>query len=240
PRFPEHQQRKGEHDEKKQALGIHGDFREPGRGRRGATDDSGRAASARASRRAPCRAARALRARTRSTTDGSGSAFPAWGSPNSGNQRRGRTAACSPGSNETLFYFRQRGLGCSDADQDVAAAKARLMRPEQFPQPALHPVAIDRARKNALGNDQTEPRYAERMGPEGHAESGTSERRTAGEQRNDIGSPETQPSTVAPADAQTPSRARPFARRARITARPPRVRMRTRNPWVRFLRTTEG
>lgn len=39
---------------------------------------------------------------------------------------------------------------------------------------------------------------------------------------------------------QTESRARPRARRARITARPPRVRMRTRKPWVRFLRTTEG
>jgi hypothetical protein len=31
-----------------------------------------------------------------------------------------------------------------------------------------------------------------------------------------------------------------LARRARSTARPPRVRMRTRNPWVRFLRMTEG
>jgi len=37
-----------------------------------------------------------------------------------------------------------------------------------------------------------------------------------------------------------PSRARPFARRARITARPPRLRIRTRNPWVRLRRTTEG
>lgn len=39
---------------------------------------------------------------------------------------------------------------------------------------------------------------------------------------------------------QTPRRWRPLARRARITARPPRVRMRTRNPWVRLRRTTEG
>jgi hypothetical protein len=31
-----------------------------------------------------------------------------------------------------------------------------------------------------------------------------------------------------------------LARRARRIARPPRVRMRTRNPWVRFLRTVEG
>jgi hypothetical protein len=39
---------------------------------------------------------------------------------------------------------------------------------------------------------------------------------------------------------QTLSRARPFERRARITARPPRVRMRTRKPWVRLRRVTEG
>jgi hypothetical protein len=31
-----------------------------------------------------------------------------------------------------------------------------------------------------------------------------------------------------------------LARRARITARPPRVRMRTRKPWVRLRRTFEG
>ena len=38
----------------------------------------------------------------------------------------------------------------------------------------------------------------------------------------------------------TPSRERPLARRARITARPPRVRMRTRNPCVRLRRTLDG
>jgi len=38
----------------------------------------------------------------------------------------------------------------------------------------------------------------------------------------------------------TASLARPLARRARITARPPRVFMRTKNPCVRFLLITEG
>ena len=40
--------------------------------------------------------------------------------------------------------------------------------------------------------------------------------------------------------AQTESRARPFARRARITFRPPRVRMRTRKPCVRLRRVFDG
>ena len=41
-------------------------------------------------------------------------------------------------------------------------------------------------------------------------------------------------------NGQTLSRARPFARRARMTARPPRVFMRTRKPWVRWRRVFEG
>ena len=41
-------------------------------------------------------------------------------------------------------------------------------------------------------------------------------------------------------NCQTANRARPFALRARITALPPRVFMRTRNPWVLFLRVTDG
>jgi hypothetical protein len=41
-------------------------------------------------------------------------------------------------------------------------------------------------------------------------------------------------------EVQTPSRFRPLARRARMTERPPRVFMRTRKPWVRLRRVTEG
>jgi hypothetical protein len=40
--------------------------------------------------------------------------------------------------------------------------------------------------------------------------------------------------------AQTASRARPFARRARRTLRPPILFMRARKPCVRLRRTTEG
>jgi len=39
---------------------------------------------------------------------------------------------------------------------------------------------------------------------------------------------------------QTASRARPLARRALMTARPLRVFMRTRKPWVRLRRVTDG
>jgi hypothetical protein len=39
---------------------------------------------------------------------------------------------------------------------------------------------------------------------------------------------------------QTARRLRPLARRALITARPPRLFMRTRKPWVRARRTLEA
>ena len=42
------------------------------------------------------------------------------------------------------------------------------------------------------------------------------------------------------AGAQTARRLRPLARRALMTARPPRVFMRTRKPWVRARRVLEG
>src|SRR5699024_10448223 len=43
-----------------------------------------------------------------------------------------------------------------------------------------------------------------------------------------------------PRMGQTDSRLRPLARRALMTARPPRVFMRTRKPCVRLRRVTEG
>src|SRR5690606_32977233 len=43
-----------------------------------------------------------------------------------------------------------------------------------------------------------------------------------------------------PVRAQTARRLRPLARRALMTARPPRVFMRTRKPWVRARRVLEG
>lgn len=43
-----------------------------------------------------------------------------------------------------------------------------------------------------------------------------------------------------PCSGQTATRARPFARRALMTARPPAVFMRTRKPWVFLRRATDG
>lgn len=88
------------------------------------------------------------------------------------------TAACSLGTQEALFDFDEREFARSHADQDVATSQAPLVCSEQFSQHALHPVPVDGAREKPLGNDQTEPRNAERIGPEEQAESGTPQRLT--------------------------------------------------------------
>ena len=89
-----------------------------------------------------------------------------------------------------MFNFAEGNFARRHADQDVAASEARLLRAKQLPQHALHPVAIDRARKDAFRNDETESGNAERIGADEHAESRTPERSPSGEQRGDIGGPE--------------------------------------------------
>jgi hypothetical protein len=116
----------------------------------------------------------------------------------------------------------------------------RLMNPEPFPKLPLQSIAIDSARDCALGNDYIESGDPEFVRLDQHGEARASENSSPGNQCGNVSSPEPLPVAISLAVAQTLRRARPLARRARRIARPPRVRMRTRNPWVRFLRITEG
>jgi hypothetical protein len=112
------------------------------------------------------------------------------------------------------------------------------MGTKAFAQQPLRAVAVYGARKYPLGNNEPEPRNTQRICLEKYVEPGAFDRSPTGKQPGDVGRAKPLPTTVAL--AQTLKRARPLARRARSTARPPRVRMRTRKPWVRFLRITEG
>jgi hypothetical protein len=123
-------------------------------------------------------------------------------------------------------------------DQDVAASKSPLMGAKTFTQHPFHPVAVYGTRKYALGNNETEPRDTQRICLEEYVEPGALYGSPSCKQPGNVGCTKSLPATVTL--AQTLKRARPLARRARSTARPPRVRIRTRKPWVRFLRITEG
>jgi hypothetical protein len=120
------------------------------------------------------------------------------------------------------------------------AAETPLVDTEPLPKPSLQSVAIDGAGNCALGNDYAESGNPESIRPEQHGKTWTSDGPSSGKQRSNVSGPEPLPTAKSLALVQTLRRARPLARRARRIARPPRVRMRTRNPWVRFLRTVEG
>ena len=114
------------------------------------------------------------------------------------------------------------------------------MTAKPLPEHALRTIAVDRAREDTLRNDKTQSANADSIGLEQHAKTRTLGSPRSRQERSDICGTEPLPTAKTPALAQTLKRARPLARRARSTARPPRVRIRTRNPCVRFLRTTEG
>jgi hypothetical protein len=114
------------------------------------------------------------------------------------------------------------------------------MTAKPLPEHALRAIAVDRAREDTLRNDKTQSADANGIALEQHAKTRALDGPPSRQERSDICGTEPLSTAKTPALAQTLKRARPLARRARSTARPPRVRMRTRNPCVRFLRTTEG
>lgn len=122
-------------------------------------------------------------------------------------------------------------LGCTgQAKDEVAAAQFRLPMAERFPAEASDAISLDRSPHQPFRNDQRQPRVPEGIDDavkhEALRSHGTAHLECRGHGAG------TQP-PVAPqpsAARQTASRARPFARRARMTARPPRVRILTRKP----------
>lgn len=140
-----------------------------------------------------------------------------------------------------MIEFRQGNVSPRHANQDVARPESLLMSAKPLPQHAFCPASVDRAREDTLRNDETQPAETDGVGLEHDAETEAFDG-SRSKQGNDFPVAEPLLAAKAPAiaQAQTPNRARPLARRARSTARPPRVRIRTRNPCVRFLRTTEG
>jgi len=135
------------------------------------------------------------------------------------------------------FQLRAPGV---QPHKHIPSDQERLITPEPFPKQALGTITINGARKETLGYDQTQPGIVQTVGSDLDGNQPCAAR--PGE-RKDLGDrvaaePLRLPESLSA--PQTPRRSRPFARRARITALPPRVRMRTRNPCVRLRRTTDG
>jgi len=132
------------------------------------------------------------------------------------------------------------------AHQHIESSEAIAPGAERFTHDTLHPVAIDSSRSHFLAGDDSKPRVSQTVRPRKHGEMSARPDRAGSERRRKLTrtaqpcrSRKIHPRRPVPA-VQTASLARPFARRARSTARPPRVRIRTRKPCVRLRRVTDG
>ena len=161
-----------------------------------------------------------------------------------------RRVRCEDPRQETI-EFRARG-GCARARRAAAHPHHNIDSPqtvaqyaERFPHQPLRPVPVDRPRHRFLADNDTEARVALAIRHGKHGEVAARCGRPRSERRRKLLAV-LQPRRARQAGfrgdrgAQTLNRARPLARRARNTERPPRVRMRTRNPWVRLRRVTDG
>ena len=114
--------------------------------------------------------------------------------------------------------------------------------PECLARHSLEPVAVHCARRHPAARDDPEPRLGQAVRPQVQPEIAPRPRCSRRE-RLLVVLAALQPRAAgqrAGAGNQTLNRARPFARRARSTPRPPRVRLRTRKPCVRLRRVTDG
>lgn len=147
----------------------------------------------------------------------------------------------------------RRGTGDPQPEHYIECVQRRPSLAHRFAKKPPHVVAVDRAGKLLLPNNEAHPADRACRGGREQLEMRSVDSPPRLEQTGKgRGPPE--PVALVRADrgrgqnsngsagcgAQTASRTRPFARRARRTLRPPILFMRARKPWVRLRRTTEG
>lgn len=129
----------------------------------------------------------------------------------------------------------------------IARRQLRKHLPETRTHTPLDTIAIDRARQQTLADHKSQPGMSERVGMRHDQEGIATRALIVCEHPLEFSRcPEARvtknqcfPGRSDRVD-QTARRARPFARRALMTARPALVFMRARNPWVRLRRTVDG
>lgn len=120
----------------------------------------------------------------------------------------------------------------------------RSTRPhtENFPNLPLQPITTHRSLRHALCHHQAQTGMWQTVFPPMHTKKPSTQFLPRSEDRGKVGRfRQTRGTRKTRAwRTHTARRLRPLARRARITERPPRLRIRTRKPWVRLRRTLEG
>ncbi len=139
----------------------------------------------------------------------------------------------------------RRGHGGRQRAHDDLDTRRGLAEPfsGQVTKPPLHPISAD-GRSDRLGDHETDP-SGTRLGAASRRGSPGSDERRGRRAAPCAGShppcaSETAPATRIRRPAQADSLARPLRRRAARMARPARVRIRSRKPWVRLRRRLLG
>ena len=117
-------------------------------------------------------------------------------------------------------------------DHDIHAGRAPRHRAKDLSHHALHSIAIDRARRHAPAGDDPDARAGKVVWPDVQPEIPPHACVAGGERRGELLAT-MQPRAARQRAVRLPqalNRARPLARRALSTPRPPRVRLRTRKP----------
>jgi len=126
------------------------------------------------------------------------------------------------------------------SQNEVAATQFCLTPAKRFAPEASDAISLDRPFHQALRNNQRQPRIPEGIDDAVKREALCSHGAARLERRGYGSGAQPPVAPQASGARQTASRARPFARRARMTARPPLVRILTRKPWARLRRRREG
>ena len=196
------------------------------------------------------RDASTLLRRTPSSSGGSGRRAATWGSGTTDRRARRVEAAwpsCAQGPEQLAQALRHlRGGPCAirGPDEHVERAQLVLLQPEGFANASFDAVALGGGRGVLSRYEDSEPRPAFLAPLEVEDVARKVAPRTCAQQSFELRSPpQSAPgieSEALVARGYSPRRRRPRARRLRSTARPPRVRLRTRKPWRRARRVFDG
>jgi hypothetical protein len=146
-----------------------------------------------------------------------------------------------------LIHHGRRGTAAvGRSHEELDAAQIFLLQPERLANTALEAVAIDRESGVLAGNENAQSRGARNGRSDKERVAVEAAPRALAKQALELRLL-AQPARGIESETlsrrycgYSPMRRRPRARRRRSTSRPPRVRLRTRNPWRRARRVFDG
>lgn len=229
----------------------------PGRSRPDAMGHSGKRGVRRGSSRAKARAAPGPRRRIPSSSDKSGTRAAATDVATTDKRAPGGAAGGAASARSwrqpakqlahTLDHLRRRPHAVGWPHQHIERPELRLLQPKGFANASLDPISLGGLCGVLARYENAEPRRSRIAPREVKDIAGLGTPRSVMQQAFELAFTPQPALGVEPVEFLSlryndynPRRRRPRARRLRSTARPPRVRLRTKKPWRRARRVLDG